>query len=392
MASHDASKQALGYLFQSQVALYALLSSEDSEVKVCLEKFDDVSFHKDYEPIEQLQIKYHSNEVNLSNSSIDLWRTLKSWIDSVNNDISLLSNTTFYIITTGGIGKDSVIGDIVNKISSDEIYKKLIMIAEEGKKNNKENSTAYKCYNSFLTFDAGLAKQLIGRIEIKPNVSNPKEISDKILQKLRLFTVKKYEQTVCDKLMGWWYQKIIECLQSDNPIFITYDELRRYIFSVVTDLSDENLPLDVTEKEIESIEEEENVKNIIRQLDLIDSKKGRINNAVKNFYRAFAQRSKWIRENLVTPEEIDHYDERLYKEWEFQFSEIMDEVDDATKEDEKKELGKSLYKVLMEKSIPIRPKVDDMDISRGSFNNLSNDLKIGWHPDYEERLRGDSNK
>lgn len=392
MDNHDASKQALGYLFQTQVALLQLLDAENSEIKICLEKFDDISFHKEFDPIMQLQVKYHSKVEKITNSSTDFWRTLKSWVDCINNNYCILSTAKFCILTTNEVAKDSVIEKIKTGVNPEIIYKELIEIAETGIENCKANSSTYKFYDSFLHFDEKLAKQLIGKIIISPNMSNPQEINNKILQKIRLFTVRETENVVFERLMGWWYQRCVTCLESEVPIFISFEELRKKINSITHELSDDNLPLDVTEKEIEAVRQEGDTHNIILQLELIDSKRNKINNALKNYYKAFAQRSKWIRENLVTPEEIDKYDEKLTEEWEYQFSERTDDISENTEEDDKIEMGKELYKTLMNQDIPIREKVDDMFISRGSFNSLANELKIGWHPDYYDRLNGEYKK
>lgn len=392
MDNHDASKQALGYLFQTQVALLLLLEAEDSEIKICLEKFDDISFHKEFEPVKQLQIKYHSSNGKITNSSTDFWRTLKAWIDCINNDYCILNTSKFCILTTNDIAEDSVIESIKNGVNPEIIYKDLYFIAEQGIKNCKNNSNTYKFYDTFLQFDENLAKQLIAKITISPNILNPQEINERILQKIRFFTVRETEKIVFDRLLGWWYERCITCLESEIPIFISFDELRRKISSITHELADDNLPLDVTEKEIESVKQEGDTHNMIQQLELIDSKKNKINTALKSYYKAFAQRSKWIRENLVTPEEMDKYDEKLTEEWEFQFSELTDEIDENTEEDNKKEAGKELYRILMNHNISIREKVDDIMISRGSFNSLANELKIGWHPDYNDRLNGEDKK
>lgn len=110
MSNHDASNQALGYFFQLQCALLFLMESADDDIKICVEKFDDISFHKDDDTVTQLmQLKYHSTTGNLTNSNIDFWRTLKVWIDAINQTPSVLENTKFYIITTNSIGSNSVI-------------------------------------------------------------------------------------------------------------------------------------------------------------------------------------------------------------------------------------------------------------------------------------------
>lgn len=384
MITHDASQQALGYIYQSQCALYLLLSSEDSDVNVCIEKFDDISFHKEEDPYLQLQVKYHSSDGEITNTSTDFWRTIKAWIDNIQVNPNLLQNTSFYIITTNIIAKDSIIEKIQKRTDSvDNIYSNLVSIAKNGISNCKsKSSSTYKRYDTFLNMSADIIKKLIQSMKIQPAFPDPISINQKIFNKLQLFTSKQTIQIVYDRLLGWWYRKIVECLSSINPVLVSFDELRREICSITSELRDDNLPIDVTDKEIECIEKSENVNILTKQLKIINSKQARINNALKNYYKTYAQRSKWLRENLVTPEEIDQYDKKLIDEWEFQFSENTNDIDENSTNNEKVDAGNKIFTELMNQDNPIRKNFTDKTISRGSFNGLANEKTIGWHPDY----------
>ena len=229
MSNHDASKQGLGYIYQSQCALYLLLSSEDSDVNICLEKFDDISFHKGKDPYLQLQVKYHSSNGEITNTSTDFWRTIKAWIDNIQVNPNLLQNTFFCIITTNTIAKDSIIEEIQNQTASiDNIYSNLVTIAQNGKSNcDSDSSITYKRYDSFLNVHPDIIKKLIQSIKILPDFPNPTSINNKIFNKLQLFTSKQTIQIVYDRLLGWWYRKIVECLSSIEPVLVSFDELRR---------------------------------------------------------------------------------------------------------------------------------------------------------------------
>ena len=156
----------------------------------------------------------------------------------------------------------------------------------------------------------------------------------------------------------------------------------REICNITSELRDDNLPIDVTDKEVECIEKSEDVNILTKQLKIINSKQARINNALKNYYKTYAQRSKWLRENLVTPEEIDQYDKRLIDEWDFQFCEKTNDIDENSTNDDKINAGNKIFTELMNQDNPIRKNFTDKTISRGSFNGLANEKTIGWHPDY----------
>lgn len=392
MANHDASNQALGYLYQVQCALLFLLSSEDSDVKICIEKFDDISFHKDLDITEQLQLKYHSKNGNITNTSIDLWRTLNVWIDEINKNPLLIETTKFYIITTNSIAPDSVIEKIKHNNHDKNIYSELKQIAESGLQKSDTDSQRYKYYSSFCQLKEEQARKLIESMIIIPDFYLPSKIDDKILSKMRIFTTKKTENIVFEELLGWWCKKIIACLENPMPTFISFEELRMKINSIISDLRNDTLPVDVTEKEIEAIKPGSDTNNMINQLNLIAANEKIINNALKNYYKAYAQRSKWIKEILIYSEELDNYDKKLNDEWEFQFAAEIDNIDEDSSDDEKIKTGKELYKILMNKDIPIRPNLNDISISRGSYNGLANELKIGWHPNFKEILANNIGK
>ena len=79
---HGASASATGYLFQCRCALLAGLRAipDAPQLAISIEKFDDIAFEEDGEPIQLIQTKHHiGKKGNLSDASIDLWKTLSIW-------------------------------------------------------------------------------------------------------------------------------------------------------------------------------------------------------------------------------------------------------------------------------------------------------------------------
>ena len=111
MSNHQATEQMLGYLYQIRYALALLLKNDNPDYQISIEKFDDVAFDKDGQPVQLIQLKHHIKQKgNLTDSSADLWRTLKVWIDSLAQKPELLDSTEFLIITTAIAPKDSAAG------------------------------------------------------------------------------------------------------------------------------------------------------------------------------------------------------------------------------------------------------------------------------------------
>ena len=126
------------------------------------------------------------------------------------------------------------------------------------------------------------------------------------------------------------------------------------------------------------------------QLKLICLGNRRLNAALRDYYRAFQQRANWIRNDLLYVNELEKYEQRLIDEWEHHFASMEDEISmlgTHVTEDDKVRCGKALFKEIESGDIRIRPKVQDAFVMRGSYHILANQLKIGWHIDFQERLK-----
>ena len=80
----------------------------------------------------------------------------------------------------------------------------------------------------------------------------------------------------------------------------------------------------------------------------------------------------------------------MIDEWEHVFAEMEDELADygeGITENIKVKKAKSMYKKINDKDIRIRPRCSDTFVMRGSYHILANQLKVGWHVDFYERLK-----
>lgn len=71
------------------------------------------------------------------------------------------------------------------------------------------------------------------------------------------------------------------------------------------------------------------------------------------------------------------------------FGEMQDDLAEikSLTEEEKAKAGRKLLSDI-EKDIRIRPKCEEAFVMRGSYHMLANKLKVGWHVDFFERLKG----
>ncbi|MCR1840846.1 ABC-three component system protein [Murimonas intestini] len=130
-------------------------------------------------------------------------------------------------------------------------------------------------------------------------------------------------------------------------------------------------------------------KIFYEQLKLISIGSRRMQMALRDYYRAFRQRANWIRNDLLYINELGKYEERLIDEWEHSFASMEDELMEyaGVTEDEKIREGRKLFTDIEKKDIRIRPKCQEAFVMRGSYHILANQLRVGWHKDFYDRLK-----
>lgn len=389
MADHQASEQMVGYLYQVRYALSMLLKNDDEKAQISIEKFDDIAFSNDGIPKKLIQLKHHvKNHGDLTDTSTDIWRTLKVWIDEIKKSPELLESTKFLIVTTASAPKQSAayyLKDDDNR-NADLAYSKLKKALESSK-----NMSHQKFYKAFLSMKEETVKKLVSKINVIDNSSNIVDVESEIKNEIKYSCLPQHQELAYERLEGWWFKKSIEALCSVNPIFVSQSQIRSFIVSISKEYSTDNLPIDIFDFK-EEIPQEILAKDRVfyEQLKLISLGSKRVSLALTDYYKAYKQRARWVRNGLLYINELEEYEEKLVDEWQHSFyrmEEDLEEYGDEIIEKEKKKLGKELYNNIEEKDIRIRQRCSEAFIMRGSYHMLSNELKIGWHIDFYERLK-----
>lgn len=388
MPNHQASEQMLGYLYQVRYALALLLENDNSDCQISIEKFDDVAFSKDDIPIQLIQLKHHiQHQGNLADASTDMWRTIKVWLDAISETPDILDGTNFLIITTATAPIDSA-AFLLKKDSNrnpDTAYEKLKTVCF-----SSVNQAHQRYYDAFREAGEDTVKQLIRQIYIIDCASNIIDVEKDILKHIRYSCIPKHQKMIYERLEGWWFKKAIDALCCDTPVFVNQNQVRSFIVSVSQEYADDNLPIDILD--IDDLQEgnfSANEKIFHEQLKLICLGNRRMQLALRDYYRAFRQRASWVRNDLLYVNELGQYEQRLIDEWEHAFAameETLSETNNATEEEKAKE-GRQLFSDIEKRDIRIRPKCQEAFIMRGSYHILANQLKIGWHVDFFDRLK-----
>ena len=364
------------------------LDNENTEFQISIEKFDDIAFSKDGNPKQLIQLKHHVRQCgNLTDSSTDLWRTLKVWLDGTSKDTSLLEDTDFLIITTATTPVDSVASCLKKEARDvDTAYQKLRAVCEKS-----ENQAHQAYYAAFLATAEDVLKKLLANVYIVDGASNIIDVEKVFRKQIRYSCTPRYEDQICERLEGWWYKRAIEALCSETPVFVSQNQVRSFIVSISQEYTDENLPIDVWD--IDPLQESDlgsDERIFYEQLKLICLGSRRMRSTLRDYYRAFKQRANWVRNDLLYVNELEKYEQRLLDEWEHSFAAMEDNLSEygsIIPEDEKIKQGRNLFTEIEGKDIRIRPKCQEAFVMRGSYHILANQLKVGWHVDFYLRLK-----
>lgn len=388
----SAKEPSLGYFYQIKYALLILLTKgkELDNPKIRIENLDDIEI-EDINSLNLLQTKLHiKSKGNLTDASVDFWKTIRIWSEYITNGLVDVDNTIFNLITTEKVSDSSVLTKFKTNIyldtEIDKIINKLDIIS-----SNPGNKTNLKGYKAFQNLSIINKKRLVRNIRILDSSIEITDIGDKIKRELIYSTYPVHLDAFLEILEGWWFKKSIDNLAGKIDS-IDFNELQLKIANISDTFQADNLPnhfpeqLEITDNDVDILKE----KNFLKQLELIKIKNNSktVKRAISDFRRAFEQRSKWLRLQLLNPDEEEDYDKRLKDYWQNIFDIMCDEAEEKTTE-ELKTLGKNFYINQFASSCPeikIREKFNEDFLTRGSYQILADSKKIGWHPNFKNEL------
>lgn len=390
----DATASALGYIYQVRYALFLALqkitiSDNPDNCYISIEVIDDIAFEKDGTPYELLQAKYHGPSGNVGDRSSDLWKTMRIWCEMIKNDELSSDETTFTLLTTESAANESIASYLGINSTRDveKALEKMIGIASE-----TTNATNQKSYDAFNELESWQQRSLLSSVYVITNAPDIITVEKQIQQYVRMSTSQQHVGAFTTRLEGIWFKRVIEVMTSNSEHSINLGELVSIIDELRPQFLPGNLPTDYESSLPDSIDVHNDDRVFIEQLRLIGANDSIIKTAIINYYRAFEQRSRWSRDNLVKPGEIRRYIDKLRDEWEHQKS-LIDLEQDLYNNDNKIAAGKSLYRICQTTSaLPIRQEYNTSYVARGTFHTLSDERTIGWHEDYIELLKNSTSQ
>jgi hypothetical protein len=387
----SANASALGYMYQIRYALLLLIRAgrDNPGIELSFENLDDIVFEEEGTPVELIQTKHHiKSTASLSDSGTELWKTLRIWSTALSRREISIDDTMLSLVTTGR-AMDGTAASLLRPNKLEGRNEKLALEILLKVARSSSSTVNKPAYDIFLKLNEEQQIELIRKINIldfSPSILNVRE---QIIKELTYSARPEHLDSIYERLEGWWFNMVVKHLLPNSSVKFS----QRALMDKIIDLQElfhlDNLPIDfpspidVAERELG-----EDQRIFVEQLRHIMLSEPRIRMAISDYYRAFEQRSKWIREELLFVDELESYERRLIDEWERRFDIMKEDMGNDPKEEQKRREGRSLFNwVDTQASIYIRPRCTEPYVIRGSYHILADDLRVGWHVDFINRLQ-----
>jgi hypothetical protein len=384
MSEFSAAPQFLGYLHQVRYALVVLLENESASLR--LEALDDIELHTAADATELIQLKLRAEGTALTDADSDFWKTLRVWSTAVWDGSVAVERTIFSLVTTASAASESAAARL--RPGADRApslaHEALSRVAD-----TSANAKLQPAFEAFRRLDPDTRQRMVSRIYVFDRGPEIEDSRVQLERRLAPTTRREHRTALADRLEGWWLGKCVEMLRgrvADVSGFEVFDRAA----DLAAELRADSLPIDYggaepTIDELALLEK----RQFVLQLECLNVNSGRVKNAILDYYRAYVQRSRWVRDRLLFGDEMEKYEGKLVNEWERLRLMLEDELVPTASEEELIKLGRRLLAwAETEADIRIRPAVNEAYVMRGSFHILADPAppRVWWHPQFLARL------
>jgi hypothetical protein len=227
-------------------------------------------------------------------------------------------------------------------------------------------------------------------VDAEPTID---ELGKRIVRHVRAAASLEHAERIGGELEQWWQGRVIKHLLNRSQDAIAFQEVHQAIRKIAANYGTATLPV-LHQHDQLSDDAHHTFENrqFVRQLLAIGCNEGLIGSAIRDYYRAYAERSGWIQKYLMWDEELDKYETRLVEAWKEKFYTLENDFtqEHAVSLDDYNDVmcgrfGYQLYKGVMSRDIPIRSEVNAEFIMKGSYHILadnSTNLVVKWHPKF----------
>ena len=394
-SSFEAADSSLGFYFQSAYSLVLLFQSNDDAV-VSVETIDDVKLQNGNTPV-LAQLKHSTgNPPPLNEKNDGLWKTIGNWVSIEDWHKYLFMFVTCAdladdceLISLSQIHNDRIIDNALECLRSEARRVVLTPTVAQSKKQKGVTGYDYKtrrpACQAFLDLGDAKQKLLIQRLTLVTSSFNAGDVDAELQSRFLHTEPKRWRATVSEQLIEWWDRRVARALLKKAPREVSKMEMLERLSEIRVDVTGHGLSDVYGERNPDDLRSELG-GNMERQIQLVDGGTYRIERAARERWRARNNRDRWMGESLAFADELKEYDRLLIEEWRDRHAPMSH---DASELDEKEHISLGLE--LLDWSHNAAPNeirtfktgLNVPSLIRGTYQQLAEELLVGWHPDYK---------
>lgn len=381
LVKHAAAGPYLGFALQPVRLCYYLLSSpHDSSVS--LEYLDDVAVHYADGTLLLEQCKSALAHNPISDWSDDLWKTIANWLDAVETQKVDGSKTSFQLYVTPP--KSSKISAAMHTAADAKTVEALVKQVKDKLKKKTDAPRCIAHVQKFLDAADTLRLAVVGKTTVVATDADPLEP----LRKLLRSTVPEASlDVICASAIGQAKEMADKCIRRKAPALLSVsDFLRNFHAFIQQNNMAGYLPT------FTAVPSEDATKALltsrpvfVRQLQLIEASEDQQLRAASDFMRTSGDKAKWAEQGLVFDGTLEDWENTLLRKHDAVRSEIQDTYSEKPQEAQ----GRIVYSRCAAMEVPLDSRAVPGHFTHGSFNDLADRRKLGWHPEHQTLLNED---
>ncbi|HZH14210.1 MAG TPA: ABC-three component system protein [Archangium sp.] len=242
---------------------------------------------------------------------------------------------------------------------------------------------------AFIKLSTTERMELARRITLHPRIGSIADIPDRVIERLRNFIRHEHRRQVAERLIEWWDRQVALALLGKRSREINKGELVSRLQDLAAEHLESTLPDDFSKRKPGKLEEERG-GNWERQITLVNGGDARIGRALVAKWRAREQRSRWMLNDVSLATLLIEYDDRLEEYWGDRHGPMCNDCAGGSEDLACKEGLKLLdwsHLNAPNDVPPVRPEWREPFYVQGSYQQLADELRVGWHPEYKARLK-----
>lgn len=377
--------QALGYGLQYTRLVHLLLLAPEGSY-CSMEYLDDVA-QEDAQGVKLVQSKSAITANPVADRAKPLWKTLSNWVTLAASGGCNPDRTRFEIYVSRLVAGTFV--DAFAAASTPEAARAAVLQARTAllgqapdfTKRAEVASEIAPYVEKFFDADLELVARVVQNFSLTCGSGNPHADIETILKSHPISQSKIRD--IADHMCGVVKRRVDELLAAGVPAVIGRDEFHTWYGAYVRKIDRETVLLSRARPPREEESKSHLPSVFVQQLDIIGMTFEDKLEAVSDYLMAAADRTDWAVRGEVDASSFEDLDKTLQRNW--RNKRLACKIDHGSKP--KDEQGQALYADCMQVDMSLQAMVPPEHFIPGCFHWLADDLLVGWHPDYEQKLK-----